>query len=721
MKKANFVNLKSSIIFLVWLILIIYCFLIFIPLPFGISIGLDPSWQYAISRAAADKLIFGKDIVFTYGPLGYLIAGAAWEQNLWLIAGFRFAVYLALFILGLVKILKLKTNIQKICLASGLLLPHLAHISIDYQIVFIFIIILSDSDVLPRSSTRYWSLSMGVFAGFCLLTKFTLGICIFASIILFLLANCYNSINSNSDIELRFFALIDAFLAAVSLSFILLHPDFYLSNFKQVIIFLAIAGASGVISWLIQQWVNSKALLKIEQEINNNHILSMKYNSKVINWCIFYVIYVFYLFNTIFHSSPSLIDYLKGCLEISSGYSSAMSIIGEYQILGLAISELVLISVILIVIALEGSLGFALALFFILILTFKHGFVRQDIHVMAFVWCIPMIVAICIPKIKAPRFQKFSYLLYGCSLILITQFVINPSLGFPSFTSGRVATNLSSLLVPFNLTAIQSNLNAKSNANLAIVKLPEKVIELLKNKKIDIIPWEVSLVAANKLNWKPRPVFQSYSAYTTYLDDINYESLSTEPRDYILYNFISIDGRHPFFDEPKSFSYVFCNYKISNEIPEFINTPTIFNLMILEKRKLSICSASSLANTLSTSWNTSHVIEASDQAITRAKVKFSYSTFGKIYKTFFRSPPVLIEVNYLDGTNGYYRIIPENSENGIVISHLPTNPIEAMLLFKGELKTSVKSFSFHAINSLLYQQNIEINFLSSKLLNSSIK
>ena len=34
--------------------------------------GLDPSWAYALNRFAHGPLLFGKDLVFTYGPLAYL-------------------------------------------------------------------------------------------------------------------------------------------------------------------------------------------------------------------------------------------------------------------------------------------------------------------------------------------------------------------------------------------------------------------------------------------------------------------------------------------------------------------------------------------------------------------------------------------------------------------------------------------------------------------------
>lgn len=40
--------------------------------------GIDPSYGYALTEATREGLAFGKDIVFTYGPLGFLTAPSLW-------------------------------------------------------------------------------------------------------------------------------------------------------------------------------------------------------------------------------------------------------------------------------------------------------------------------------------------------------------------------------------------------------------------------------------------------------------------------------------------------------------------------------------------------------------------------------------------------------------------------------------------------------------------
>jgi hypothetical protein len=722
MQKTTFKKIQYPLFFLIWTLVSLYLFLIFVPIPNSLGTDLELSWQYAISRAAVDKLIFGKDIIFTYGPLGYLVHGAALEQNFITVTKFRFIVYFILFVAVSLKIAKLKTKLQKLAIFSSWLLLVSINISVtyqnistDYQILFIFLIILSIVDNLPIKLTRCCAVSLGAFAGFCLLTKFTLGIATAGSLCLLFLGNFFDSIKKNSNYLINLFALLDSLLAAISVSFILLSPDFYISNLYKILVCLVFSGTSGLLAWFIQLRLDRKVILKAGQKITISRNLISKSRIRTASWYVFYIIYCSCLVVTIFSSYPSLIDYLKHSLDVASSYSSAMSLVGSKRELILAVSEIALISILLVLVAKQGSLGFTLALFLCLFLAFKHGFVRHSVnHVVIFSWCTLIVVSLCLPKVRGVRIQKFSYLLYF--YVLVIAFIFWIPLGTSSPRSVTPDMAIKNLTYLFNPSSLHSSIQANSNNNLAVEKLPTSMTSIVENKKVDIVPWEISLVAANNLNWKPRPIFQSYSAYTTTLDNLNFKSLSAEPRDYIFYDFSAIDGRHPFFDEPRTFSYIFCNYKLNSYLPKSsqqnkFSYPT--NLLLLEKLSSSGCSPSvSTGKTSTIRWNNSQHIEASDRSIILAKVKFTYSLFGKIYKSLFRSPPVTMQVTYADGSKRDYRIIPENSDNGVIVSHLPKDDNEALSFFHRQLPAQVQSFKFHATNSLLYSPTIEINFLS---------
>ena len=52
-------------------------------------------------------------------------------------------------------------------------------------------------------------------------------------------------------------------------------------------------------------------------------------------------------------------------------------------------------------------------------------------------------------------------------------------------------------------------------------QLPQSVLNKVGNNTIDSYPWNTQILLENKLNFMPRPIFQSYAAYTTDLEQMN--------------------------------------------------------------------------------------------------------------------------------------------------------------------------------------------------------
>jgi hypothetical protein len=70
-------------------------FVIVVPTrPLLVGAGLDPSWIFGINLAHAQRMIFGRDIIFTYGPLGYLIYPVFPESEPWAVFAFEWAIAL---------------------------------------------------------------------------------------------------------------------------------------------------------------------------------------------------------------------------------------------------------------------------------------------------------------------------------------------------------------------------------------------------------------------------------------------------------------------------------------------------------------------------------------------------------------------------------------------------------------------------------------------------
>ena len=724
--KIQVKNSQTYILPLAWLIFFL-TFIAYIPLPAGVNTGLDPSWNYAISRAAEDKLTFGKDIIFTYGPFGYLIHGSVLNGNFLSIISFRFIIHLILFIVTLLKSLEIKTLFYKILLYLSVVISFQIGPSTDYEIIFAFITILSLDKIRESKFLQWWSFGLGAVAGFCLLTKFTVGICTVGPLILVLTGNIYSHFKSKSNVLFHLFCLLNALAGFFSTAFLLVDYNF-LYNFKELIFCLLCSSAFSLISWFFIK-KHKAALLTKPRPLNwLNRQYKNLLNLPNISWLIFYTSFIACLAINIVTNSPALINFIKGSLEISSGYSSAMSIVGSSLEVRFALSQFLLISLVFILLIKENleNIGLYLSLEFILWLSFKHGFIRQDGHVFIFICATPLIIMLCANHLKTIKTNRILLLTHSYAVFIFFMYSIIPqpfgqNTNIPAFQTLYPQNFISKIGTIFNLTQLEKNIQISSSKNLEEVKLSDEIKNIVANKLIDVVPWELSLVKGNNLNWKPRPIIQSYSAYTKFLDNKNFQSIVDFPRDNIFYSFYTIDERHPFFDEPKTFFNIFCNYQFATHIDELTTNKFLANMILLEKRNSNICSNEEIDKTTFINWNQEKLLQFNNADFMRAKVKIKYSLLGKVYKTIFRVPPVYIQVDYNNGNASKYRIIAENAENGIIISHLPVTPSEAISLFEGKLPFKVKSFSLLTNNKFLYSPTIEVTFITYNLTGSSIQ
>ena len=57
--------------------------------------GIDPGWQWAVNEAGSADWVFGRDVVFTYGPLAFLVVPMDASSNLLLANLFLLAMQIA--------------------------------------------------------------------------------------------------------------------------------------------------------------------------------------------------------------------------------------------------------------------------------------------------------------------------------------------------------------------------------------------------------------------------------------------------------------------------------------------------------------------------------------------------------------------------------------------------------------------------------------------------
>jgi hypothetical protein len=89
-----------------------------------------------------------------------------------------------------------------------------------------------------------------------------------------------------------------------------------------------------------------------------------------------------------------------------------------------------------------------------------------------------------------------------------------------------------------------------------------RTMALLRGHTVHIAPHDAVVAWAYRLDWRPLPVFQSYTSYTTGLDKLDADTLTSAraPERILVNHSVSIDGRLNWADEPLTTRTLLCRY-----------------------------------------------------------------------------------------------------------------------------------------------------------------
>jgi hypothetical protein len=100
--------------------------------------------------------------------------------------------------------------------------------------------------------------------------------------------------------------------------------------------------------------------------------------------------------------------------------------------------------------------------------------------------------------------------------------------------------------------------------------VPPAVRQALVGTKVQADPWDISAVWANGLVWRPAPVFQTYSAYTPDLDDLNARSLvDTSDVGVLRLEDKGLDGRDPTWESPRYEMTLNCSFFVAAQVSKW--------------------------------------------------------------------------------------------------------------------------------------------------------
>ena len=152
-------------------------FLIAVPsMPFTPGAGLDSSWIFGINIGHSERMVFGRDIIFTYGPLGYLMMPSFPEAEPWAVFAFVWGMSVV-FGYALWTLCKRARHWTEICLYLGVFWIYNAFVLDAHIERPLRVVIALTLAVAIRLDDRPWfDIGLLSFLGaFLLLVKFNIG------------------------------------------------------------------------------------------------------------------------------------------------------------------------------------------------------------------------------------------------------------------------------------------------------------------------------------------------------------------------------------------------------------------------------------------------------------------------------------------------------------------------------------------------------------------
>lgn len=360
--------------------------------------------------------------------------------------------------------------------------------------------------------------------------------------------------------------------------------------------------------------------------------------------------------------------FLAAALQVVSGYSSAMSLAPEnWGRTAICVAAFVLV-LLWWGLRARGNRGSVtlLALVTPLFIAWKQAMVRQDaLHVAGFVLAGLFLITILLVETLAAS-RRSSALLLAASL---------PALVAPWLFFSDARSLAQRLLAPFH-----SRWDRTPQSALGKLRLSREVRERIGPSAIDVYPWESVYVAANDLVWQNRPSPASFATFTPELDSMNarFFSSTARPR-YLLWNLEpgvhSIDGRHLFWDEPKTLRTILSSYRLA--APD-----TALLLEALPQAALSVPRA---FRVVKAEWGEWIPVPESDGGPVLASMVFERPWWAGLRKAVFREDPVFLTVRFDSGETRTYRFVPEQAASGLWVSPLPRDLPELRRILRGQL------------------------------------
>ncbi len=486
-------------------------------------------------------------------------------------------------------------------------------------------------------------------------------------------------------------------LANVILLFLLFNDDSKKIHYKYLAFFLTVfafyvkayvAVVSGTIifSFLVISFIAQRRIYKTLLDCSILLVLLL----------IFWV--------AIYGSFTGIIQYFIGMFNLTMSNSAAVSLYPDNYWICLSIF---LVITFLISFLQKSPKGyyFGSLLTLSIFAGWKHGMSREDIH-HAIEFMVYIIIIFFLFIIYVRKNVKYNIIFIFIAVLLFGVNLRN----VVSFQNYKIEIISVNNLMDFisNFSKIKEDANKEIEENINFNKMPDDIISKIGKAKLDIYPWDYSIIPANKLNWQPRPQIQSHSSFTPWLDKKNADHfnsksapefliwhLYTSSQTGIQKTFESIDGRYLLNDEPQTIIQILRNYELYYKNSDFL---------VYKKRNIPLPVIQKVSLPEHITWDQWIIVPDSNNDLIRIKVKIKDSFLGYLKDFFYKGNYYYIYYKLSNGFIYKNRVASKIATEGMWIDPYITLPSNNFI------EPKVKEILFKCSNSLLSDDDITISW-----------
>lgn len=606
------------------IVLYLLLWLSLIKLPTPPSTDLDPSWQMVLGQATHLNLQHGRDIVFTYGPLGYIGRSSSYMGELFG-AFMTWQIVTNLFIAAGLWLFGRKLKGWRRFVYYAYLLWFCTAYTDAMHMDFITIFGL----MLIRSEYRRPAWIMAIAAGFAIfsLVKFTnLMLCVFT---VGILAGYYILTRSRAHAALLAGTFVAVFMGG----------------------WMACGQALG----------NLPAFLYYGMQISNGYVGAMG-----------------------LYESPATLAFGLAATASVVIYA-ALHLAGSTNRLQAASS-----------VAIVGAVIF---------LNWKHGFVRADGHVFAhYIMVLLVICAYPALTVDNERWSWAKNLVLGAGAAVcflgIIQFSPPTALEAPSLWNGRLLDNMRALA---DLPALHRKLDGELRDAAAAADKPT-IRNFVGRETVDQLGSDQGQIILNRLNYTPRPVVQSYIAFTdalNRLDEAFYRS-DRGPR-FVIQRYQSIDNRLISLDDSLTLKLLFQNYDYVFEEGGLLLWERPPKLYIPTKADEPVV----LRKTVQFDENVT--VPDSDRPLW-AEIHVKQNLIGKLRQFLYKPPTLRLELEDDHGVIHDHLLVRAIGETGFILQPYFNDGNDLIAYQDGGPPRKIRRLAVHTMpgGSAYYQKGIEV-------------